>query len=49
MTAGYETIAFTGRKFILIKSNNRQETESSFFYFTVNIKSFHLIKNEMTQ
>ena len=49
MTARYETTAFTGRKFILIMSNNRQETESSFFYFIINIKSFDLIKNEMAR
>ena len=31
----------------LIKSNYRQETETSFFYLTIRIKSFHLMKNEM--
>ena len=49
MTARYETTAFSCRKFILIMSNNRQETESSFFYFIINIKSFDLIKNEMAR
>ena len=36
-----------GRKFILIRSNYRQETESSFFYFTLSMKSFYLLTNEM--
>ena len=47
MTARYETIAFSGRKFILIRSNYRQETESSLSYFTIKMKSFHLMKSEM--